>query len=152
MADALLGKEKDKSGNDISVMYGVTLGSTPVVPIFLKEYARHIENGFAYNYMIASNMSKVIYALVNGEVAGFIVYDYQNDIPKTLWINFGAVVDKHKKQGIYSLLHRYLEKSAKANGSKKIHSFVHVNNQAMLDASIKIGKKPVFYRVEMDIE
>ena len=152
MAEVVLAKEIDKQGTELIIKFGPTLGSTPVVPVFLHEYAAHIEKGFAYNYMIASNMSKVIYATIGGEVAGFIIFDYQNDIPKTLWINFGAVVDKYKNRGIYSILHRHLEKSAKANGSKKIHSFVHINNTAMLEASKKIGKQPVFYRVEMDIE
>jgi len=129
-----------------------SLGDSHIIPLFLREAASLIEKGWAHNSLMGSNDCMVIFAEVDNEVAGFIVFNFQKDFQKTTWIVLGAVVEKFKRRGIYTMMHRCLEQVAKNNMSHHISSHIHVENTAMIKASKVIGKTPTFYKVTMDLE
>ena len=143
-----LSTELDKTNNLVNLIHEENLGSTPVVPVFLKEYANLIDQGFAYKYLVATNKSNVIYAEIENKVAGFIIFDFHDDVAKTCWVIFGSVVEGFRQRGLYKMMHMHLEKIAKDNGSSQVFSFVHVNNHRMLEVSKQLNKHPAFYRVE----
>lgn len=141
--------EKDNLGSDVAIKRALTLGTTPIVPIFMREFANLIDQGFTTNNMVATNKSKVIYVEIDNVIAGFIVYDIQHDdVSKTCWILFGTVLESFRRRGLYKIMHRHLEMAAKEQGSKQIFSLVHVNNTAMLELNKKLDKNPVFHRME----
>lgn len=144
-----LATEKDNLGSDVAVKKALTLGTTPIVPIFMREFANLIDQGFTTNNIVATNKSKVIYVEINNAIAGFIVYDIQHDdVSKTCWILFGTVLEPFRRRGLYKIMHSHLEIAAREQGSKQIFSLVHVNNTAMLELNKKLDKNPVFHRME----
>ena len=152
MNDKILGHETDRKGSKVEIKLAPTLGNCKILPYFYRGYSKLIDSGYALNYLTGSNLNKVVYAEVDDKLAGFIIFDYLTDVAKTTWITYGGVEDDFKRRGIYQILHKYLEKQARAAGSTQIQSLVHVNNTAMMQASKAIGKDPVFYRVEMKLE
>lgn len=152
MTDTLVAKEKDKTGTDVIIRFANPISGTPAVPFFLKNYGKLIEDGYAHPIIAGTNKSKAIYATINNKIVGTIVFDIQEDVAKTAWIVFGCIDDNFRQRGLYKLIHKHLVTIAKNLGSTKVTSLVHVNNRAMLETSVKLGKKPIFYRVEMEIE
>jgi RimJ/RimL family protein N-acetyltransferase len=147
-----LGKVQDKTQTLVSVNLVSTLGGSFIVPLFLREAASLIEKGWASQALIGSNDSKVIYAKIEDEVAGFIVFNYQNDYQKTTWIVLGTVFEKYRGRGLYKIMHSYLEKIAKNNNSGSITSHVHRDNASMLAICKSIGKETLFYRTTMELK
>jgi ribosomal protein S18 acetylase RimI-like enzyme len=144
-----LATEKDKLGLDVKVKKAVTMGTTPIVPLFMKEYANLMSRGYTSNNMIATNKSKVLFVEIDDIIAGFIVYDIHHDeVSKTCWILFGTVLEAFRRRGLYAIMHKHLEMVAKEQGSKQIFSLVHVDNTAMLNLNKKLNKNPVYYRME----
>lgn len=141
----------DKAGNEISIDFYKSIVTTPIIPIFLREYAKLVESGFALNFLVGTNKSAAVYATHNDKIVGFIIFDYLDDAVKTAWIIFGWIDDNYRKNGIYKLLHDRLEAVAKASGSRRVSSLIHVNNTAMIAVSEKLGKKPNFYRSDKEI-
>ena len=146
-----LGKVQDKTQAIASVNLCSTLGGSIIVPFFLKEAASLIEKGWASQALMGSNDSKVIYVEVENEIAGFIVFTYQNDYQKSTWIVVGTVFEKYRGRGLYKIMHSYLERVAKNNNSGSINSHVHRDNVPMLAICKSIGKEPLFYRTTMEL-
>lgn len=140
--------EKDKWGENVTIKHVMSIGMTPIVPLFMSEFSKLIDQGHASSNMVGSNRSRAIYAEINNEVAGFIVYEIQEDVPKTCWIIFGTVLGHYRRRGLYKIMHTHLEQLVKHQGSTQIVSLVHVNNSSMLELSKQLNKHPVFYRVE----
>jgi ribosomal protein S18 acetylase RimI-like enzyme len=145
----ILATETDKLGSTVEIKYAASIGSSPVVAPFMHGYATLIEQGYAYSNLAGHNKNSAVYAEIDNEVAGFIVYDLQDDPAKTCWIIFGSVVEKFRRRGIYKMMHKHLENIARKSKSKQIFSLVHKDNVAMLELSKQIGKHPVLYRVDM---
>lgn len=145
-------KEKDKTGAEVIIKSVLNIGNTPIIPFFLKNYAALIENGHALPLIMGTNNSRAIYAEINGVIAGHIVYEIQTDVAKTAWITFSCIEDNFRQRGIYKLLHKHFEVAAKAAGSQKIASHVHVTNIARQASCQSVGMKPVFYRMEKELK
>lgn len=146
-----LEKVQDKTQAIISVNLASSLGGSIIVPLFLREIASLMEKGWASQIMMGSNDSKVIYAKIENEVAGFIVFHYLNDYQKSTWIIVGTVFEKYRGRGIYKIMHSHLEKVAKKDNSGSINSHVHCDNIPMLAICKSIGKEAVFYRTSMEL-
>jgi ribosomal protein S18 acetylase RimI-like enzyme len=145
----ILATETDKLGSQVQIKYTANIGSSPVVAPFMHGYATLIEQGYAYSNLAGHNKNSAIYAEIDNEFAGFIVYDLQDDPAKTCWIIFGSVLEKFRRRGLYKIMHSHLENVVRKSNSKQIFSFVHKDNIAMLELSKQIGKQPVLYRVDM---
>ena len=149
--DKPIAMESDLTGQLVKIYHTNAIGTTPVVPFFLKHYARLIEDGYAHPVMVSTNKSKAVYVTINDEVAGHIVYEIQDDLYKTTWIYFSCVEDKFRKRGLYKIMHRHLENVVKKAGSVKIASFVHVDNIVRQKSCEAVGLKPFYYRMEKDL-
>lgn len=149
--DKPIAMESDLTGQLVKVYHVNSIGATPVVPFFMKNYAKLIEDGHANSFMMGTNKSKAVYVTINDEVAGHIVYDIQDDMLKTAWIIFSCVEEKFRKRGLYNIMHRHFEATVKKNGSLKIASHVHVTNIARQKSCESVGLKPIFYRMEKDL-
>jgi ribosomal protein S18 acetylase RimI-like enzyme len=151
MAEIKLGTEVDKTGATVVIKYSPTLGGSPVVPIFLRSYAALIESGHALNYIAGTNKSKVIWTEIDGKIVGHLVYDIQDDIPKTTYVVYGGVDENYQRRGLYKMLNTYLEQQGKKAGSTRVMSLVHTDNESMLALGEAVGRKQTFHRLEKDL-
>lgn len=151
MSDLFIKTEKDKTGADVTIKWAQGIGSSPVVPFFLKNYAALIENGHALPYIMWSNKSKAVYAEIDGKVVGHIVYEIHEDLSKTAWIVFSCVDNDYRQRGLYKLIHTSFESIVRKSGSTKIASSVHINNSIRQISCTSVGMAPTFYRMEKQL-
>lgn len=149
--DAILGRELDAKESTVVVKYCASLGGSPLIPFFLKNLAILMDNGFTHYHFAGHNRSKAVYAEIDGQIAGHIVFEILDDAFKTAWITLSAVDEKYKKRGIYTILHKHFENQIKTLNAKKIASYVHVNNTVRQSSCAKVGMKPVYFRMEKDL-
>lgn len=150
-SDKLLGTKIDKTGQALQIFLAPTLGDSPVLPVFLKEYAALMEQGYAQYNMIGNNRTKAVYAVLDDVIIALMAFDVSDDFIKTTWVNFSFVDPQYRNRGIFKILHQHLEEQVKAAGSKKICSVVHIDNTAILESAKSVGRVPVFYRTEKRI-
>lgn len=151
MSDTLIKETQDKTGAPVALVYSNSIGGGPVVPFFLKNYAELMENGHAHNFIMGTNKSKAIYAVIDDKVVGHIIFDILDDAIKTCWIVFSCVDAGYRHRGLYTMMHTELENQAKKMGSGKIASHVHVTNNTRQASCISVGMMPVFYRMEKEL-
>lgn len=151
MNDRVLCTVEDKTGVPIVIKVADVLAYSPVLPFFMKVHADLMTAGFATNMFIATNKSKAVYAELNGSIVGCIVFDFKDEYIKSAFIIAGAVDQKCRGRGIYSILHKNLETVAKALGCTRIRSDVHPNNVSMLNTMKSLGKEVAYYRTEKNI-
>ena len=145
--------EKDKTGQDVVVKFANPIGGTPIISFYHRHYSVLIENGFTNPTFAATNLKhKGVYLEINGEMAGHIVFEMLDDSYKTLWITFSCVEDKFRRRGLYEIMHKHIEEYAKKQGSRKIASFVHVDNKVRQASCAKVGMTPYYYRMEKNLE
>ena len=146
-----LSTEKDKTGADVTISLANPIGGTPVVPFFLQNYGKLIEDGHANPFIMGSNKSRAVFASIDNKVVGHIVFDIQEDVSKTAWIVFSCIDDNYRQRGLYKLIHKHFVTVAKQFGSSKIASHVHITNKTRQASCESVGMKPVFYRMEQDL-
>lgn len=151
MADTDLAVEKDKAGIDLTIRYCPIVGGTECMSFFLKHFVKLLESGFTHPHVPAHNRCKAIYAIDNGKVVGQITFEVQDDYCKTTWIYLSAVDEAYRGRGIYNILHKHLEEFMPQLGSRKIASFVHVDNLVRQASCKRVGMKPAYFRMEKDI-
>lgn len=145
-----LSTELDKAGKEINIYRVDRIAMSPVYSFFLKQMAELIDNKHAYPLTSWDDECAAVYAEENGNILGHIVYDLKKkDI---LWIVLSAVDKDHRERGIYSILHKYLEQTAKEINYNFIASHIHVNNSVRLASAEKVGMKPVYYYMAKKIE
>lgn len=150
--DILIANSVDKTGKSIQIFLAHTLSGNPIVfPYFLKKYAELIEQGFSHPTLVGSNKTKAIYASIDNQIIGALVFELQEDVGKTTWLLLSVVSQEFQQRGIFKILHKCLEEFSRSAGSKKIASLVHVNNATMLTSCKSVGRELVFYRTEKQL-
>lgn len=139
----------DKNGSDVTVKYSAKLGGTPAVSFFMRQYADMIDVGHALPVLVATNAQhSVIWVEEQGQVIAASVYGFLEDDDRTTWVLFSGVAREARGRGLYRILHQLLEETARAAGSRKIASHIHVNNTTALHSNARLGKNPEFFKVE----
>ena len=142
-----LGTEQDKHGNTVEVFRCEELGMSPIFPFFLRHYAQLVDKG--HGYPVSSWNDKrcgAIYAMRDNTILGHIVFDRDNpNAAGALWITLSAVEESQRGCGIYTIMHKYCEQTARELGCWAIASQVHVNNAVRLKSADAVGMKPIFY-------
>lgn len=151
MADVILGTATDKQGSVVTLKYADSIAGSPVCYAFLKNFVALMDSGFTHNAMAGHNKCRAIYAEIDGQIVGHIVFEILDDAWKTAWITLSTVDSDFRRRGLYGIIHKSFEANVKSRGSKKISSFVHVNNTVRQASCAKIGMKPVYYKMEKDI-
>lgn len=142
----ILGIEKDKNGNDITIkLVDKLLSYSPLCAFFLRQQSKLLESGYAFpTPQLDDTTSGAVFAEENGEILGHIVF---NHLEKrgTLWIILSAVDESQRGRGIYTMLHKHFEEIAKAKDCWYISSHIHIDNHVRLKSAEKVGMKPFFY-------
>jgi RimJ/RimL family protein N-acetyltransferase len=151
MAITTLATEKDKKGSTVQIKHTSALSYTPVLPFFMKQFSNLCDKGWAHPTFTASNTTKAVYAEIQGKVVGHIVYNLLDDQLKTAWIVLSAVDEEYRQRGIYNLMHTQFESTIKKAGSKKIASYVHIDNIPRQNSCASSGMRPFYYKMEKDL-
>lgn len=123
------------------------LEGSPALPAFMREYADLIERGWARPYTAHTDKHKVCYAKnPDGVVMGGIVYGL-NQLTKVGWIVFSFTVPEHRRQGVYTALHREVEALMTKAGMTDLASHVHVDNKVRQASCEQVGMAPEFLRM-----
>jgi GNAT superfamily N-acetyltransferase len=139
-----LNSEMDKLGNEIKIFRTDQLGMSPIYTFFLRQMAELIDKGFGTSTTSWDDKTcGAVYAEQDGKILGHIVYDTSK--PGHLWITLSAVDETCRGRGIYTILHKYFEQTAKEKDCKYISSYVHVKNFVRQQSAEKVGMKPLFY-------
>lgn len=149
MKDHFLATEFDNDGMNVEVYRCEHLGMSPIYTFFLKHYAELIDAGHAYPTTAWDDKRcGAVYAVQEGNIIGHIVYDRDNpNASGALWITLSAVEKAARGKGIYKLLHKYFEQTAKELGYWAIASHVHADNTVRLKSADSVGMKPVFHLI-----
>lgn len=151
MAITTLSTGVDKKGSKVTIKHTTAIGYTPVLPFFMKQFAELVDKGWAHPAFTASNTSKAVYAEIDGRVVGHIVYNILDDQLKTAWITLSAVDSEFRQRGIYNMIYSQFEATVKKAGSKKIASYVHIDNKPRQASCASTGLKPYYYKMEKDL-
>lgn len=152
MTDTTLATEVDKLNCKVTIKFCDSIGGTPLVPLFMKNFSKLMEDGHAHYNFSGHNRCKAIYAEIDGKIVGHVVFEIIDDIFKTTWVILSAINTEYRRRGVYTMMHQHLEKQAKKLGSKKIASNVHVDNVAMKLNCEKLGRKTSYHRMEKELE
>lgn len=145
----IIGTEHDSTGTIVTVLNTQHIGNTPIVPVLMRNYADLIEQGFSNNHIGFANRSKAIFIEINNKIVGHIVYDIMADDPlKTAWIQLSHVDPAFRQRGLYNIMHKYFEQVITQNGTKRIASYVHVNNEARIASCKSVGMEQKYFRME----
>lgn len=126
-----------------------TVANSPAFPFVLREYSKLVDRGHADLEMAFENTYKVTYVIDGAQVLAASVW--MLNPKRAVWVLFSAVAETHRRQGLYSQLMTEVEREGKLLGAVALYSGVHVDNAAMLEASVKQGRKPVWYRTRKDL-
>jgi len=138
-----LATEIDKKGNTIEIYHTDTLGMSPIYTFFLRHIADLVDDGLAWPMTSWDDFKcGAVYAMQGDKILGHIVYD--TDKPGILWIVLSAVSKDARGQGIYTILHKHFEETAKRMGRSGIMSHVHKNNTARLKSAESVGMGTIF--------
>jgi len=146
-----LGHETTKTNQPCTVKLAHIIADTPVVPFFLKSYAKLIELGHAPQVMNGSNYSKAIYIEIDDKIVAHMVFDIMKDTFNTAYIVSSYVDEAYRKQNLYKIMYKHFETTIKNLKSTKIMSFVHTDNVNRLAIWKSVGMIPQFYRMEKRI-
>jgi RimJ/RimL family protein N-acetyltransferase len=152
MADTTLKREVDKLNCEVTIKFCDSLGGSPLIPLFMKNFSKLMEDGHSHYHFAGHNRCKAIYAEIDGKIVGHVVFEVLDDVFKTAWVILSVIDADYQRRGLYTMMHRHLEEQAKRLGAKKIASNVHVDNVAMKLSCEQLGRKPIYYRMEKDLE
>jgi Acetyltransferase (GNAT) family len=151
MADSELGIETDKAGVSLKIKYCPIIGGTDCMTFYLRNFIQLVDSGFAGPSLNGHNRCRAVYATLNDQIVGQITFEILDDFSKTTWIRLSAVDENFRKRGIYDILHKYLEQLMPQLGSRKLASYVHVNNLVRQASCKKVGMSPIYIRMEKSI-
>ena len=119
-----------------------------VTSFFLAKWAELVESGHAsgsYFPTINPLKGRILYATVDGQMAGHIVYEWTT--PVECFIVLTAVDQQFRGQGLYKTMHHYYDNLIISQGAKRSKSQLHVNNATIIAAAEQDGYRKEYYRM-----
>lgn len=149
----IVGTAIDSTGVEVTIKYADAIAGTIIVPLLMKNFLKLIEDGQGSNFVTYNNKSKAVYIEIDNKIVGHIVFEYRpDDVLKTSWIILSWVDEQYRRRGLYKILHTAFEKIIKTAGSKRIASFVKMDNLARLHSCESVGMRKNCFRMEKDLE
>lgn len=131
-----------KNGNHAKIFHNNGLTECRATKLILDASIELIQNNFtASNSISIYNMAEVIWAEVDNEPVGGIVYHKFNFIVLQNWILLSFTDSAWRRLGVNNACHVELERLSLESGIENISSMVHVNNIARLKSCEGVGMK-----------
>lgn len=146
MALKFLGTENDNNGRELTFYHNEELTMSPVYPLFLRGVSELISGNMRETYKSwEDDKCGAVYAQFNNEIVGHVVYSKEN---KKVLVIVEASVDKDNRGlGIYTILHKHLEKIAKDMDCWAMQVSIHVDNLEALRVANNLGMTASFYKM-----
>jgi len=144
--DKAVARHALKDGTQITIWDCYNLAMSPVASFYMRHMAKLIDDNHAQQIFTAGNTSSAVYATIDGQVVGAIVYEIHTS-QRMAYILLSCVDEERRGQGIYTALHPYFEEVAQAQGCNRIGSIVHVDNTVRQASCAKVGMVPEFIRM-----
>jgi len=142
-----LSEEKDKNNNLLRIKHSDSMKIPKLLAFFLRSSAELLEKDMSVAYDLTLNKLKVIYAEIDDKIVGQIVYTCLDEIDKkTLFIVLSSVDKNYRQCGIYKILHKHFENTAKNMNCNFISSVIWKKNVVRLESikSFDISLEPAF--------
>jgi hypothetical protein len=112
----------------------------------LRHLSELVEDGHApSNFSINLLNKRIIYAKINNEIAGHILWEWQ---PGWIaYIIFTVIDKKYEKRGLYTIMHRVYENRIKEGGALCSKSQLHSENNRIIELSKENGYDIEYYRM-----
>jgi hypothetical protein len=129
------------------------LDGSSFVPNVLDEYSDLLKKGWAGPRIPFKDFHRILARVTpeTRELQGAVVYTI-NKPAKTLWKIFSFTLEKHRRSGVFTSLDTELRRLAKIEDCRDIQTFVHPDNEAMLNANKKQGMVIEFLRMHVNIK
>lgn len=135
-----------KDGTQLTIWDCYNLAMSPCASFYMKHAAQLIDDNHAHQLFTAGNTSSAVYATLDNQVVGAIVYEIHAS-QRMAYILLSCVDKEFRGRGIYTLLHPYFEEVAQSQGCTRIGSIVHVDNIIRQESCAKVGMVPEFIRM-----
>jgi len=131
--------EMDKVEMDkVEIIFKKQIANSPCMAMMLQAHAELIEKSWAMNILPFGHKSSCIYAQIENDIAGAIVFIFDPDI-EVVHTQLSYVKPQYRGRRIYQSMHKYLHDYARKVGAHRITSTVHIDNQPLLQASTRSG-------------
>jgi len=137
----------DKLGESYTIWYTSSIKDVPeLYTTVLRQYANLIDAGHTPPGSLApfAANNATIYIKYNDVIAASITYRIDNNLA---WIIFTSVNEQYQGRGLYAILHKSFEFSAKRNGCVRAGSLLHVDNSRIIEIAKINGYTPEFVRM-----
>jgi hypothetical protein len=139
-AVSTLSTEYDKTGNKLIIRQTDNIQLGAVYPFILNQIEKLYVMGLRKNLEIWPDNKSVIYAEIDGQIVGVIVYNTELEKQNNLiWLVLGAVDEKYQNQGIYSIMRKHFEILAKNMNFKGVGSLIHKDNKIAMKSAQNLG-------------
>ena len=148
----LLEETQDAQGNPVAIWHSETLANSEAMLPFLRAYTELMEKGWATLFFPwnESNKFGVVYAKSGDQVVGLIAYEYRQ-ILREGWVLLTYTDPAHRGRHLNSIIHRYFETLMREKGALKLASHIHKDNASALKSAERVGRVPVFYRLQKNL-
>lgn len=140
-----IGGGVDKLGETYTVHYTSSVKDT-FLPAVLREYADLLDSGHAPENTfigILTQPTPAVYIKYGDEIAANTIFKVDG---KHSWMFFTNVADKYQGRGLYRVLHKHYEPSARMLGAEYSSSLIHHTNERMLSVNRANGYEIEYHR------
>jgi len=143
---------QDKQGNTIAIWHSEQLANSEAMLPFLQAYTEIMERGWAALFIPWNETNKfgVVYAKLGDRVVGGIAYEYRQ-VLREGWVLLSFTHPEHRGQHLNSIIHGYFETIMREKGAIKLASHIHKDNIGALKSAERVGRVPVFYRLQKNL-
>ncbi len=154
MIKTLLGTELDKYNNPVTISYVDSIGYSPIVPMYMKNFAKLVEQGYASAHILTgvNDQCKAIIAEEDEDLVGCMLFILKHEIPIiTAWIYFTHVEERVRGRNIYKLMYNHLLKKVPEFGVTAVSSLVHIDHTSMIKACDSTDRKAKYLYMETQL-
>lgn len=140
-----IGNGIDKIGEAYTVHYTSSVKDT-FLPVVLREFADLLDSGHTPENAfinILSQPTSAVYIKYGEEIAANTIFRVDG---KHSWMFFTNVADKYQGRGLYRVLHKHYEPSARILGAEYSSSMIHHTNERMLSVNKANGYQIEYHR------
>jgi GNAT superfamily N-acetyltransferase len=143
----LLSTEKDNAGNTLKIKQTDSIKIPSLFTFYLRAYADIMEANLTTLYDLDVDDFGAVYAEIDDKIVGHIIYLCNKEVDdKNLYIVLSTVDKSYRRMGIYKILHKYFEDTARRLNCSFISSMVWKKNSVRLESikSSDISLSPDF--------
>ena len=148
----LIKQTQTAQGKTIEIWHSEQLAMSEAMLPFLQAYTEVLEKGWATLFFPwnESNKFGVVYAKADGKVVSGIAYEYRQ-VLREGWVLLSFTHPDYRGQHLNEIVHGPFEAIMREKGALKLASHIHQDNTSALKSAERVGRVPVFYRLQKNL-